>query len=159
LIFFQAEQRNMENTQKWIALLALGLGLCLTSCGDKSGKKGAGGLQDKLPVMTLLDSATYQFGAVQEGDVVEHTFRFRNDGEFPLIINNVSASCGCTIPEWPRDPIAPEEESSILVRFNSKGKPGTQVKTITVYANTEPAYSELRLQGIVNAAPDSTSAM
>ena len=128
-------------------------GLFIAACGSK-GSDSQEGLRDKLPVMAMLDSTTHQFGVIAEGDVVEHSFRFKNDGEFPLIINNVTASCGCTIPEWPRDPIAPQEESSILVRFNSKGKPGPQVKTITVYANTDPAYSELRLQGIVESGLD-----
>jgi hypothetical protein len=149
----------MKKKQSIITFLVVSLGMYLASCGDKGNSNQTEELRDKLPVMTMLDTTTYQFGTVDEGKVVEHSFRFRNDGEFPLIINNVSASCGCTIPEWPRDPIAPKEESSILVRFNSKGKPGPQVKTITVYANTEPAYSELRLQGMVEQGIDSTAVL
>ncbi len=147
----------MKLLQTRALVIILGLGILLASCDEKANKGKDEALKDNLPVMALLDSSTYVFGVIPEGDVVEHAFRFKNEGEFPLIINNVTASCGCTIPEWPRDPIAPNEESSILVRFNSKGKPGPQVKTITVYANTMPAYSELRLQGIVNAAADSTT--
>ncbi|MBU1823229.1 MAG: DUF1573 domain-containing protein [Bacteroidetes bacterium] len=149
----------MKSKQIQALFLCVALGLLLVSCGKDANKNKAGQLEENAPVLTLLDSATYEFGTVKEGDIVEHSFKFRNDGEFPLIINNVTASCGCTIPEWPRDPIAPDEESSILVRFNSKGKPGPQVKTITVYANTMPAYSELRLQGIVNQGADSTVAL
>lgn len=145
---------KFQQVQAYFFLLSLGV--YLISCGDKNSKGNEAELKDNLPIMTLIDSSTYVFGAIPEGNIVEHSFRFRNEGEFPLIINNVTASCGCTIPEWPRDPIAPNEESSILVRFNSKGKQGPQVKTITVYANTMPAYSELRLQGIVNAVADST---
>ncbi|WP_373511934.1 DUF1573 domain-containing protein [Persicitalea sp.] len=133
----------------------------LAACGAKSGEaeKGSDDLNSKIPVITLLSDSTYQFGNINEGDIVEHDFKFKNDGQFPLIINNVTASCGCTIPEWPREPIPPGAESSIQVRFNSKGKPGPQVKTITVYANTEPAYSELRIQGMVAEAADSTSSI
>ena len=134
-----------------ILLSVLTAGLLLTACGEKEGKDKAADLHEKLPVLALLDSATHQFGAVKEGTVVEHSFKFKNGGQFPLIINNVTASCGCTIPEWPREPIAPNQESAIKVHFNTKGKPGQQVKTITVYANTQPAYSELRLQGTVAA--------
>lgn len=141
-----------------VALVVLGLGGSVVSCGGSDSKGGSNELRDKMPVLALQDSAAYNFGTIKEGDVVERKFRFRNEGEFPLIINNVTASCGCTIPEWPREPIAPQQESSILVRFNSKGKPGPQVKTVTVYANTEPAISELRLQGIVESVPDSTLA-
>lgn len=149
----------MKKKHALTTFLVVALGVFLASCGDKGTASQTNELKDKLPMMTLLDTTTFQFGTIKEGEVVEHSFRFRNDGEFPLIINNVSASCGCTIPEWPRDPIAPKEESSILVRFNSKGKPGPQVKTITVYANTEPAYSELRLQGIVEQGVDSTAVL
>ncbi|MPR35722.1 DUF1573 domain-containing protein [Cytophagaceae bacterium SJW1-29] len=133
------------------------LGTLLGACGEKKDKNSTAGLQEKIPVLAMQDSTTYQFGEIKEGEIVEHAFKFKNGGQFPLIINNVTASCGCTIPEWPREPIAPNEEAAIMVRFNSKGKPGPQVKTITVYANTEPAYSELRLQGIVAAAPDTLS--
>ncbi len=145
----------MKNKPVQILMFLIALGALLGACDEKKDKSSTTDLQEKIPVMAMLDSTIYQFGEIKEGDIVEHAFRFKNGGRFPLIINNVTASCGCTIPEWPREPIAPNEESEIKVRFNSKGKPGQQVKTITVYANTEPAYSELRLQGIVAAAPDS----
>ena len=106
-----------------------------------------------MPVLTLLDSASFDFGTIKEGEIVEHTFNFQNDGPYPLILNNITSSCGCTTPEWPKDPISPNAKGSIKVRFDSKNKSGPQVKTITVYANTEPAYSELRLRGIVTALP------
>lgn len=139
-------------------MLALLGAFLLNACNNAENKAdGKDDMQSKLPVMAMVDSTTYQFGSIKEGDIVEHEFRFTNGGQFPLIINNVTASCGCTIPEWPREPIPPAGESSIKVRFNSKGKPGMQFKTITVYANTEPATSELRIQGQVEEAADSTS--
>ncbi|HEV7348669.1 DUF1573 domain-containing protein [Telluribacter sp.] len=141
-----------------IAVFVLGLGGTLVSCGEKDSQSSANEFRDKMPVLALQDSASFDFGTIKEGDIVEKKFRFRNEGEFPLIINNVTASCGCTIPEWPREPIAPNEEASILVRFNTKGKPGPQVKTVTVYANTEPALSELRLQGIVQGGEATAAA-
>lgn len=134
-------------------VILTGIALVLVNCSgsDKKNESKTGDI--KLPVFTLTDSASFDFGTIQEGEVVEHVFNFKNDGPYPLILNNITSSCGCTTPEWPREPIAPNEASSIKVRFNSKGKAGPQVKTITVYANTDPAYSELRLRGIVNAAP------
>jgi hypothetical protein len=107
----------------------------------------------KLPTLTLQDSADFDFGTINEGQIVEHTFNFKNNGVYPLIINNITSSCGCTTPEWPRDPVVANAVSSIKVRFDSKNKTGPQAKTITVYANTEPSTHELRLKGIVNAAP------
>ncbi|MCE7042578.1 DUF1573 domain-containing protein [Dyadobacter sp. CY312] len=130
-----------------------GISISLLSCSGTEKKSESKQAGSKLPVLALMDSSSYDFGTVQEGAVVEHTFRFRNDGEFPLILNNITSSCGCTTPEWPKEPIEANATSSIKVRFDTKNKSGPQVKTITVYANTEPAYSELRLRGIVNAAP------
>ncbi|WP_019942319.1 DUF1573 domain-containing protein [Dyadobacter beijingensis] len=148
---------------KKIALFAvLGLAVAFSGCSktDKKGEEKQA--SSKMPVFALIDSTEYDFGTIEEGAIVEHEFKFRNDGEYPLILNNISSSCGCTTPEWPKDPIEAKQTSSIKVRFDSKHKAGPQVKTITVYANTEPANIELRLKGIVNAAPqpavDSTTA-
>jgi hypothetical protein len=127
--------------------------LVFAGCSKKEDKGEAKQADSKMPVFALIDSSTFDFGSIQEGAVVEHNFKFRNDGEYPLILNNITSSCGCTTPEWPKEPIGPKQTSSIKVRFDSKNKSGQQVKTITVYANTEPAYSELRLKGIVNSAP------
>ncbi|TLV01592.1 DUF1573 domain-containing protein [Dyadobacter luticola] len=133
-------------------LMLLGIALAFSNC-SKERKDEQKQADAKMPVFALIDSASYDFGTIQEGAVVEHDFKFRNDGEYPLILNNITSSCGCTTPEWPKEPIGPKQTSSIKVRFDSKNKSGPQVKTITVYANTEPAYSELRLRGIVNAVP------
>ena len=133
-----------------VSLLALSVVFINCSGTEKKNESKTG---SKLPVMTLTDSSSFDFGTIQEGEIVEHTFNFKNEGEYPLILNNITSSCGCTTPEWPKEPIGPNATSSIKVRFDSKNKSGPQVKTITVYANTEPAYSELRLKGIVNAAP------
>ena len=132
-------------------LLVISVAFASCSKGDK--KEDSKQADSKMPVFALTDSASFDFGAIQEGAVVEHDFKFRNDGEYPLILNNITSSCGCTTPEWPKDPIGPKQTASIKVRFDTKNKTGPQVKTITVYANTEPAYTELRLKGIVNAAP------
>ena len=131
--------------------LFLGLALPLLNCSGTENKGETKQAVSKLPVLAFTDSTSFNFGSVQEGAVVEHTFRFKNEGEYPLILNNITTSCGCTTPEWPKQPIAANDTSSIKVRFDTKHKPGPQVKTITVYANTDPAYSELHLKGIVNA--------
>ncbi len=102
-----------------------------------------------LPVFTLQEESTYDFGKVKDGEIVEKSFAFKNTGESPLVISNISASCGCTTPEWPKEPIAPGTESNIMVRFNTTGKPGPQNKTVTITANTEPSVIELHVKGIV----------
>lgn len=92
---------------------------------------------------------TYYFGTVQEGDVVEKTFDFVNTGGQPMLISNASSTCGCTVPEWPKEEILPRQKKSIKVRFDTKGKSGTQLKKVWVTANTDPAISTLVLQGEV----------
>ncbi len=113
-------------------------------------------VSEKMPRITFAETGIYDFGALTEGDTVEHTFAFTNTGQFPLIINNITASCGCTTPEWPREPVAPGAKSSIRVRFNSRGKMGQQSKSITVFANTDPSMTDLQFKALVNPGSDST---
>ena len=92
-----------------------------------------------------LDSTFRDLGKVKEGQVVEVSYRFRNSGEKNLVIANVSASCGCTVPEKPEKPYAPGEEGVIRAKFDSKGRPaGETRKDVYVTANTTPE-SAIRL--------------
>ncbi|MGB5980354.1 MAG: DUF1573 domain-containing protein [Cyclobacteriaceae bacterium] len=101
-----------------------------------------------LPAISF-EKEEHDFGTINEGDVVEHTFAFTNTGEKPLIISNASASCGCTVPEWPKQPIPPGKTGEIKARFNSTGKPNQQNKTITITANTFPEKNTLRIKANV----------
>lgn len=94
----------------------------------------------------------FDFGTIKEGEVVEHTFKFKNVGDAPLIIADAQASCGCTVPVYTKDPIAIGKEGEIKVRFDSKGKPGIQNKTVTITANTYPKTSRLRIKANVTKA-------
>jgi len=89
---------------------------------------------------------THDFGTINEGEVVEHTFQFTNTGEAPLVIQNTSASCGCTTPSYSRDPVAPGETGEVQVKFNSQSRPGVQNKTITITANTNPSVTRLYIK-------------
>lgn len=91
----------------------------------------------------------HDFGTIKDGDVVEHIFTFTNTGEAPLIISDAKATCGCTVPEWPKQPIAVGESGEIKVRFNSKNKPGIQNKTVTLTANTWPTTQRVRIKANV----------
>ena len=93
---------------------------------------------------------SYDFGAINEGVTVEHTFTFVNVGEAPLIIQNASASCGCTVPSYSKEPVPPGGTGEVAVLFNSKNKKGAQSPTVTVTANTYPKVTKLRLKGSVN---------
>jgi hypothetical protein len=92
----------------------------------------------------------HEFGEITEGDKVIHIFTFKNTGKEPLVISNVRGSCGCTVPEWSRESIAPGKEGEIKVAFNSKGKRGKQTKTVTISANTSPENTILRIKADVN---------
>jgi len=99
----------------------------------------------------LIDSA-YNFGNVTDGDKVEYSYRFRNTGNKPLVIASAVASCGCTVPEKPEEPIKPGEVGFLKVVFNSKGRVGEVHKTITVTSNAYPKFPELKLTGQVVSA-------
>ena len=88
---------------------------------------------------------THDFGEIEEGTVAKHDFTFKNTGDAPLIITNAQGSCGCTVPEWPREPIAPGEEGKIHVEFNSEGRAGNQQKEVKLQANTEPNTFVLKI--------------
>ena len=96
-----------------------------------------------LTKIEWLDGVEKDFGKMKEGENLEVSFRFKNVGDKPLIISNVSASCGCTVPETPKEPYAPGQTGVIKASFDSKGKPGSNSKQVTVVANTDPAQSVL----------------
>lgn len=125
------------------------------ACGDKTNKAvsvevplTADGKVDttKLPKFQFNQDA-YDFGTIKQGEKVSYSFIFKNTGSTPLIISSASASCGCTVPSYPEEPIQPGEESKIDVVFDSNGKMGMQTKTITLVANTIPNTKVLYLRG------------
>ena len=79
---------------------------------------------------------SWDFGTIDEGDVVTHVFKFTNTGDEPLILDRCKGSCGCTVPQCPKEPIAPGAEGEIEVKFNSKGKKNKQTKTVTITKTT-----------------------
>ena len=151
-------------------LMVAGLGMLVVSaCSESSGKLDEGSLSanrlievpasgsdEGMEEVTALpalkfEAMEFNFGEIESGDVVEHTFRFTNTGEGPLLITNAAASCGCTVPVWPKEPIEPNGSGEIQVRFDSKGKSGQQNKTVTVTANTQPSQTKLSLIGNVKS--------
>ncbi len=110
------------------------------------------------PTTTVqYEHTDYDFGSVKEGEKVRHSYKFKNTGKEPLIISSAKGSCGCTVPKWPSEPIAPGATAQIDVEFDSKGKPGKQTKRVTVLANTVPAQTFLNITGNVEKDPNSPS--
>jgi hypothetical protein len=101
----------------------------------------------KETTSVYFPSTVFDFGTIKQGDKVNYTFEFENEGKIPLIITDVKPSCGCTTPDWTKTPIAPGEKGKIDVEFNSSGKSGMQVKNITVYANIPDGTKTLVLKG------------
>lgn len=97
----------------------------------------------------VFEEKEYNFQEAYEGDIVIHVFTFKNTGKIPLIISDARSTCGCTVPNWPREPIAPGGEGQIEVRFNTSHKKGRQNKKVTVTANTYPGDTELFVYGLV----------
>ena len=93
-----------------------------------------------------FEEEEFDFGKITQGERVEHSFKFKNTGRKNLVISGANGSCGCTIADWPKEPIPSGGEGKIEVVFNSEGKSGFQEKTITIVTNCEPATRLLRIK-------------
>lgn len=96
-----------------------------------------------------FEAEEYNFGTVKQGDMVTYEFKFTNTGKEPLVINEAHGSCGCTVPEWPKEPIKKGQTGTIKVAFNTAGKMGTQDKTVTITSNAKTTSKVLHLKGTV----------
>jgi Protein of unknown function (DUF1573) len=123
--------------------------LSLAACQMSDKKASGNALTIEQKSKALLDSANFtsiqwldstftELGKVQEGTVVEVSYRFKNTGQHNLIIADVTAGCGCTTPDKPEQPIAPGQEGVIKAKFNSQNHPGENRKDVYVKANTLP---------------------
>ena len=107
--------------------------------------------QDAVPIQIesgptiAFTESSHDFGDINQGDRVEHTFEFENSGNEPLILSNVLTSCGCTASNWPKEPIPPGDSASIKVTFNSAGKMGVVNKVVTVISNATNNRERLRI--------------
>jgi len=148
-------------------ILASLVALAIASCGNGSEKQGEEITTDLINNPATASTASTEaadkdnapfyefeeevkeFGKITQGESVTTEFRFRNVGKSNLIISSAQGSCGCTVPEWPKEPIKPGEDGVIKVTFNSEGKHGIQNKTVTLIANTIPNTKVLALKGEV----------
>ena len=96
-----------------------------------------------------FEETSYDWGTIAENEKMIHVFKFKNTGTNDMIISDAHGSCGCTVPEWPKEPIKPGKSSQIKVIFDSKGKAGDQSKSVTITANTEPTNMVLMIKGKV----------
>jgi len=149
--------------KKVLALSILGLGLLVFSCKEDASKKIR---KDNLEIAKERDTeiklggpkisfskTEHDFGTINEGDIVETVFEFTNTGKSELIISSAKGSCGCTVPQWPKEPIAPGEKGEIKVKFNSYKKPNKQQKQVTLLTNTAEGKEILIIKAQVTPSP------
>jgi hypothetical protein len=101
-----------------------------------------------------FEKTDHDFGTITQGEQVEYNFKFRNTGKQDLLISAANASCGCTIPEYSKEPIKPGAQGSIKVKFNSDYRLDAFEKGIVVTANTTPMETVLKIRGFINPKPD-----
>jgi hypothetical protein len=134
--------------KKIITLSALFLGLFSLAFALTS--------QSPQPRITF-DSTTHNFGEIEQGEQVHAVFKFKNTGNAPLVLHEVNSPCSCTVPSWPKEPIAPGDSSEIKAKFNSTGKMGHITKSISVRHNAEGGFIYLVLTGTVVKTQESPS--
>jgi hypothetical protein len=100
-----------------------------------------------------FEGTEHNFGTIKEGTLATHEFKFTNTGKAPLVLSNVQPSCGCTTPEWSKEPIMPGAKGTIKAAFNSYGRPGEFQKYITVKSNSAGGDITLTIKGKVTATP------
>lgn len=103
-----------------------------------------------LPTMDFTDTV-HNFGLMYDGEVATYNFEFTNNGKKPLIISSAKGSCGCTVPNYPRKPIAPGEKGVMNVQFNSEDKHGHVEKSVTVISNSDKGMQMLYIKADVKA--------
>ena len=101
------------------------------------------------------EGTTVDYGTITQGDNGSREFEFTNTGNAPLIISNATGSCGCTVPQWPKEPILPGQKSTIKVHYDTN-RLGSFTKTVTVVSNAANNTDVLQIKGNVLAKETST---
>lgn len=138
------------------AILAVSLFLFVASANAQTAPASAAptaapAVENKNAPDFKFDVEEYNFGSIKQGDKVTYDFNFVNAGKEPLIITEAHGSCGCTVPQWPKEPVAKGAKGIIHVEFNSTGKMGMQDKTVTITSNAKGGNKVLHLKGNVEA--------
>lgn len=105
-----------------------------------------------MPENMYFKNPVHDFGTIQEGPAADHEFEFTNVGKEPIIISNVSASCGCTTPSYSKDPVLPGKKGTIKASYNTQGRVAPFTKTITINSNI--GTKVLTIKGEVEKAPE-----
>ena len=164
--FSLSKTKNNYPMKKSFLIIAVMAAFVFTSCkenaADKVNEENVAAAAERdatsqdFPVMSF-EETEFDFGTIDQGTNVEHVFKFTNTGKAPLVIVDAKSSCGCTVPQYTKEPIAPGDAGELLVKFNGSGK--NQVsKTVTITANTEKGTEQLKIKAFVNAPEGVTPA-
>lgn len=133
---------------KLVFALVIGL-VALNSQAQAVGK-----MIKKEVTSITFNKTTHDFGTINEGDIVETVFEYTNTGKAPLVVTNIKASCGCTVPSnWSKEAIQPGDKGSFTIKFNTKGKPNYQNKKVTVLCNNEKGVAYVNIKAKVTPDP------
>jgi hypothetical protein len=139
------------------------LGILLTSLNSIAQEKKTPTVGQVKPVANASNTSSsaaeitfskdlHDFGTINKGDNGTVEFSFKNSGKEPLIISNAQGSCGCTVPVWPKEPIAPGASSTIKVTYDTK-RVGAFTKTVTITSNAQTSSKTITIKGVVNDVP------
>ncbi len=118
----------------------------LSSCSKSEGEQKIDSSVIENMTVIKFEKKELDFHLVEEGEVVQGSFVFTNEGKYPLVIYDVNTSCGCTVADYPKGEIAPGEQGTISVKYDSEGSSGMRIsKEVIVNANTTPAKTKLRI--------------
>jgi len=135
------------------AMVFLSVSTLLAACMSHNGSETASSSQLSKTALNaggqalmVFDTLEHDFGTIIEGERLMCYFPYRNNGEGQLLLTSVKASCGCTIPNWNREPLAPGKSEELKVLFDASGRKGKQHKQITVHSNsgTEAVYLTIK---------------
>ncbi|MBC6605303.1 DUF1573 domain-containing protein [Hymenobacter sp. BT188] len=139
-------------------VLALSLSLAgFAAQAQTAAVKPANAQQKVAGPQIQFEEMKYDFGSVKQGDIVEHVFKFKNIGTAPLVIANIGTTCGCTVPDWTKEPIMPGKSGTVTAKFNSAGKMGMQNKVLTVESNSAGGNTMVALVGEIKDAATATT--
>ncbi len=149
----------MKNSFIYTCILFAVFSITVIGCKNNSANNSSEdqNLKNKEKAKTTsmeFKSKFHDFGEVEQGEIISYTYKFKNTGDNDLIINRATASCGCTVPKWTKEPIAPGDSGMLEATFNTHGRRGKQVKTITVYANIPDGARKISFTANISSPDD-----
>jgi hypothetical protein len=129
--------------KRFLTILSVAVLATAVSCSQSNNGK-----ENKKAAEITFTEKEHDFGTIEQNSNAEFAFIYQNTGKEPLIISNVQTSCGCTVPDWTRDPINKKKFGVVKVHYNTHAA-GAFLKTINVYSNASNSPVTLKIKGTV----------